>query len=498
MASPAGKSLSLIQAVLEIDGERRTGVLDLTAEGVRTRIYFEDGKPVFAEDGAPGETFGRLLVRQGSIGDGELARVGDEVKRAAAGDDPLRFADAAVALGVLTREQLERPFVEHVCGIIIRALEREGSQWVFQPAPEAAKPPRSLALQINPAILAAEQAFQKGVALLRASETAAAAIELRRASELRPQSLQYLLYATWAEARNGSEVPSEADQKALLEIAQKAKKRDPAFAFGSYVIGQLSMWAGDDATAKKWFYEALRLDPTTSEAATQVRILARRSGVPSGLSGVWKLPEAPGPAEPAYASASEPPAAPAPAPAAPAAKEVQPPGAPPPPRRPVSSAPSKRRAERLVTVAVVVATAGFVVMLAATKAGPRAGMAPSALPQPAPSAGAAAPVALEPPAPSPPSAGPTTAAAVEGDPELERKSPRSMPEKAVDDGDSEKGIVRLPARASGHRIFVDGHRAEADGTAPLRLLCGPHVIQIGGHGTPEHIDLPCRGEIQLE
>src|SRR5262249_56389992 len=61
----------------------------------------------------------------------------------------------------------------------------------------------------------------------------------------------------------------------LLELAERAKRRDPTFAFGSYVIGQLSMWAGDDATAKKWFYEALRLDPT-SEAGMQVRILARR------------------------------------------------------------------------------------------------------------------------------------------------------------------------------------------------------------------------------
>jgi len=344
----------------------------------------------------------------------------------------------------------------------------------------AAEPPHSLPLEIDTAGSsdgdAAEQAFQKGLALLRAAETASAAIELRRAADLRPESLQYLLYATWAEARGRSEVPSEPDQQKLREIAQSAKRRDPAFAFASFVIGQLAMWAGDDGTAKKWFYEALRLDPT-SEAATQVRILARRGGTSSGLSGVWKLPDAdPPPAEPpavpAVVSASRPQPPPVPADAM---KRVQPPSA-----RP------SRWAERLVPVAVVIATAGLATIVAARKSAPRASMVPAALPQPAPSAAAAVPVALQPPEPPAPAD-----AVAEG-----AIAPGSMKEKAPDDDG--KGTVLLPTRASGHRIFVDGRRVETDGVAPLHLLCGPHVIQIGGHGTPENVDLPCRGEIRLE
>ena len=122
------------------------------------------------------------------------------------------------------------------------------------------------------------------MALLRAAETGAATIELHRASLLQPESLEYALCASWAEARCRSEIPSEADQRALLEIAQRAKRRDPLFAFASYVLGQLALWAGDDVTAKKWFYEALRLDPT-SEAGREVRILARREARTLGSSG---------------------------------------------------------------------------------------------------------------------------------------------------------------------------------------------------------------------
>ena len=137
------------------------------------------------------------------------------------------------------------------------------------------RPPAVPGASTHEARLTAEQAFQKGMALLRAAQTVSAAIELRRACLLQPGSLEYALCASWAEARSRSEIPSEADRHTLLEIAQRAKKRDPMFAFGSYVLGQLAMWAGDDATAKKWFYEALRLDPA-SEAGQQVRILARR------------------------------------------------------------------------------------------------------------------------------------------------------------------------------------------------------------------------------
>ena len=177
--------------------------------------------------------------------------------------------------------------------------------------------------------MAAEQAFQRGMAVLRDGKTASAAIELRRASELQPESLEYLLYATWARARSYREVPIESDQQALLEIAQRAKRRDPTFAFGSYVIGQVSMWTGDEATAKKFFYEALRLDPT-SEAGQQVRILARRGTAGPAQPGAEGPPRPEPPAEPA------PVAAPVPAVASvPPAQAV--------PASPPSKAPSRRR-----------------------------------------------------------------------------------------------------------------------------------------------------------
>ena len=101
MTAHGGSALSLIKAVRELVANRRTGVLDVRADGVGTRIYFEAGKPVFAEDDAPGETFGRLLVRQGVITNDQFVLVIDAMTLAAKGDNPLRFGEVAVGSGRL-------------------------------------------------------------------------------------------------------------------------------------------------------------------------------------------------------------------------------------------------------------------------------------------------------------------------------------------------------------------------------------------------------------
>jgi tetratricopeptide (TPR) repeat protein len=576
MAPSVGNALSLIKAVLELVADRRTGLLAVSSEGLRTRIYFDDGKPVFAEDDALGETFGRLLMRQGVIANDQFVRVIDEMTRAAAGNSQLRFGEVAVSLGVLTPEQVERGLAEQVCGVITRALQRGASEWDVELSPAAAAPPRSFALAINPAVLAAlrqssdmsavagvvaarpeelvvvagprpapqvegagtpaethaarmaaEQAFQKGILLLREAKNASAAIELRRASELQPESLEYLLYATWARSRSYREVPTDSDQQALLDIAQRAKRRDPMFAFASFVIGQVSMWSGDDAKAKKWFYEALRLDPV-SEASKQVRILARRGPAPAGGG------EAPVHYELAAVPAHEPAAhepvvhepvaqpltaheAPAPAPPVPR-PSMSPPPVPADAVAQAAKARSRRWAGRLAALGALAVTT-LVIFAVARKSAPQAGLSPGLPSSAPPTAPSSAPptASTEPalsaglPAPIDPERVEAAAAPAPAPKPADEASERSAPEVET------MGTVRLPARAAGHRVFVDGRRAktpqdqqkdqqkdqqqkegDADGVAPLRLRCGSHVVQIGSSGTPERIDIPCGGEVQIE
>ena len=408
-------------------------------------------------------------------------------------------------------------------------MQRGESQWEFEASPTAARPPRSFFLAINPAVLealrqstepaslakiadvvaarpeefvvvagsqlapavdvrdtggaaggeahatrmAAEQAFQRGMALLRETKTASAAIELRRASELQPESLEYLLYATWARARSYREVPIESDQQALLEIAQRAKRRDPTFAFGSYVIGQLAMWAGDEATAKKFFYEALRLDPT-SEAGQQVRILARR-----------------GTAGPAPPGAEVPPRPEAPAEPAPVAAPV---------RRGERAARANRPGQSRLRRRLRAAGAGGSCRAWRFSRQRRSGSSPWRDDRrPRRSSHRARP--LSPRSPSTrlrPSSRNARTRPRHAPPPL--KETKAMTDKDAEEAgaDADMGTVLLPPRAAGHRIFVDGRRGKTDGSEPLRLRCGSHAVQIGSSGTPETIDLPCGGEVQLQ
>ncbi|HEY4394727.1 MAG TPA: DUF4388 domain-containing protein [Polyangia bacterium] len=524
MATSAGSGLSLIKAVLEIVADRATGLLDVRSDGLPTRIYFVAGKPVFAEDDALGESFGRLLTRKGVISNADFVRVIDEMTRAAAGNNQLRFGEVAVGLGVLTPAEVQQGLAEQVCAIIARSLQRGESEWTFEPSLPAAQPPRLFSLEVNASVLAAlrepgdrsqvvakvaeivaarpeelvvvagpapstevrdqgsgataethaarmgaEQAFQKGLALLREGKTASAALELKRAAELQPESLEYLLFATWANARRYREIPSESERETLLEIAQRAKRRDPLFAFGSFVIGQVAMWAGDDATAKKWFYEALRLDPA-SQAGAQVRILARRGSRTAAPPSPQMSEEEPAPPPEATAAA---------APEATAESPVQPAGG----RAPSPSVPPRPKASLLITAALLSAVVlGIVVVRRAT---PASEVPPTfAVPTAAP-IDAVAPVAVEP------------AEVPEAVPTKETKAAREET-----DEDPQMGTVILPARAAGHRIFVDGRKARteesSDGIEPLHLRCGSHVIQIGSGGTPETIDLPCQGEVQIQ
>jgi hypothetical protein len=169
---------------------------------------------------------------------------------------------------------------------------------------------------------------------------------------------------------------------------------------------------------------------------------------------------------------------------------------------PAAKAPSSRWAGRLAAVGALAVTT-LVIFAVARKSAPQAGLPPGARPgaspQPALSVGLPAPV--EPDRAEPPESAAPAAP----------KPPEAAGEKNAPEVET-MGTVRLPARAAGHRIFVDGRRAktpqqqqeqqppdeDADGVAPLRLRCGSHLVQIGSGGTPERIEIPCGGEVQLE
>jgi hypothetical protein len=101
--------------------------------------------------------------------------------------------------------------------------------------------------------------------------------------------------------------------------------------------------------------------------------------------------------------------------------------------------------------------------------------------QPATLAAQIAPPATPPrPPPPDPPADPAPAAIAN-----EQSAPAALP---IDVGE-----LQPPASAAGHRIFVDG-RTVSEGTDPIRVACGAHVIRVGSAGRTQRIQVPC-GEV---
>jgi hypothetical protein len=58
------------------------------------------------------------------------------------------------------------------------------------------------------------------------------------------------------------------------------------------------------------------------------------------------------------------------------------------------------------------------------------------------------------------------------------------------------GIMKMPARAAGHRVYVDDKVASHDG-APITVTCGKHVVKVGSADKPRDVIVPCGGSVDV-
>ena len=120
---------ALIRSMLVLRDEKRSGVLEVEAEGVRTSIYLLDGVPVFAAEATAGETLGRLLVRQGVMTQEECNVVLARMTAVPAGKEPQRFGAAAIDLGLLTEAQLQHALAQQAKWKMVFLFQRENPEW---------------------------------------------------------------------------------------------------------------------------------------------------------------------------------------------------------------------------------------------------------------------------------------------------------------------------------------------------------------------------------
>ncbi len=68
---------------------------------------------------------------------------------------------------------------------------------------------------------------------------------------------------------------------------------------------------------------------------------------------------------------------------------------------------------------------------------------------------------------------------------------------AADSPVPEDGVLRTPARASQHRIYVD-RRVIGEGVGEFKVKCGPHTVRVGSQGEDRDVEIPCGGTREVE
>lgn len=142
---------NLARAMLALQREGRTGVLEVRGDAIRALVYVADGVPVFAEHGALGDTLGRLLVRQGMLTHDEYRSV---IDRFVAGDKR-RFGEIAIELGLLTSDEVKEALAAQVRVKIVRCLEWSQPTWTFDFAADRVKAVPHFPTKVEPLVLVA-------------------------------------------------------------------------------------------------------------------------------------------------------------------------------------------------------------------------------------------------------------------------------------------------------------------------------------------------------
>jgi hypothetical protein len=124
----------------------------------------------------------------------------------------------------------------------------------------------------------AESCFIAGKERLDRGERKGAVEMFRMAVEKSPETLEYRLYAAYAEFLHCKD-PEEAKSylKKAKEVAQAATRQDPQMFKAHYVLGHLTRVEGETDAAIKHFRRALDLHPQDRETERELRLLNKRN-----------------------------------------------------------------------------------------------------------------------------------------------------------------------------------------------------------------------------
>lgn len=119
---PLDSHLDLVTELLACQTERRSCTVVVAAEGVETRLHFEEGTLVYAEEGTAGQALGRLLVEEGKLTEEQYGKLLDALAEAGLRGSTARLGDLAVKRGYLTRKDLGLSLFAQVRRKVVQAI----------------------------------------------------------------------------------------------------------------------------------------------------------------------------------------------------------------------------------------------------------------------------------------------------------------------------------------------------------------------------------------
>jgi tetratricopeptide (TPR) repeat protein len=130
-AAPGAGPLALASALLQLAWARETGVLEVSADTVRTRIFLRDGAPVSAEGGSLRETLGRMLLRRGALAEADYVRVIERMTEKVMANEHQRMGEVLVQLGLLSGQEVHQALRTQLFEKVTACFQFPDASWSF-------------------------------------------------------------------------------------------------------------------------------------------------------------------------------------------------------------------------------------------------------------------------------------------------------------------------------------------------------------------------------
>ncbi len=113
------------ELLLAISGAGRTGRLEVSSAGVERRVFFDDGRIVFASSSSPDDRLGAYLLLRNELGLADLRRLSPGVRPG------LRLGSLLVEQGILSAESLPGAVLGQVRGIVLDVFRAPRASYSF-------------------------------------------------------------------------------------------------------------------------------------------------------------------------------------------------------------------------------------------------------------------------------------------------------------------------------------------------------------------------------